>query len=225
MNSEHVEWLKLFEQPQRRRCWLLWKALECSPLDRAIDLARAADEFLASAQSESGIADASVHPKPASNSPQPNEEQPREETSYSAPLATPAPEKPTSQKRMRLSLSPEKREQLSQRLAQGARNAELASEFGLSKQQVQGIRMGLARQTAKRPLVDEQEQGSAPTETFSTSLEEIVRYLRQQNDVVVPQENGEFLVNARFRLPLDELIIRANRMRSRQGKPEFRRAG
>src|SRR5437016_4428662 len=196
MNSEHVEWLKLFEQPQRRRCWLLWKALECSPLDRAIDLARAADEFLASAQSESGIADASVHPKPASNSPQPNEEQPREETSYSAPLATPAPEKPTSQKRMRLSLSPEKREQLSQRLAQGARNAELASEFGLSKQQVPGIRMGLARQIAqRRHTVGEQEPGSQPVPSLSASTDEIVRDLRHQDDVVVPQERGQFLVN------------------------------
>src|SRR5260370_29015410 len=133
MNSEDVEWLELLEQPQRRRCWLLWKALECAPLDRAIDRARAADEFLTCAHSESRIADASVHPKPASNSLQPNGE-----TDYSAPLAPPAAEKPTSQKRMRLALSPEKREQLLQRLAQGARNAAWASEFGLSKQQGQG---------------------------------------------------------------------------------------
>ncbi len=45
MNSEYVEWLELLGKPERRRCWLLWKALECSPLDRAIDLARDADQF------------------------------------------------------------------------------------------------------------------------------------------------------------------------------------
>ena len=127
---------------------------------------------------------------------------------------------------MRLALSSEKREQLLQRLAQGARNAELASEFGLSKQQVQGIRMGWARQIAKRrDIAEEQEEGSQPTPTVSASVDEIVRYLRQQDDVVVPQEGGAFLVNARFRLPLDKLVSRANRMRTRQGKPEFRLAG
>ena len=41
-------------------------------------------------------------------------------------------------------------EQLLERLAQGARNAELASDFGLSTRQVQGIRMGSAREIARR---------------------------------------------------------------------------
>ncbi len=86
--------------------------------------------------------------------------------------------------------------------------------------------MGSARQIAnRRPTVDEQEQGLQPTPDLSASVDEIVRYLRQQDDVVVPQENGEFLVNARFKLPLEGLTSRANRMRARQGKPEFRLAG
>jgi hypothetical protein len=85
--------------------------------------------------------------------------------------------------------------------------------------------MGSARQIAnRRHTVDEQEQVLQPTPDFSVSVEEIVRYLRQQNDVVVRRENGEFLVNARFKLPLEGLISRANRMRARQGKPEFRMA-
>jgi hypothetical protein len=46
-------------------------------------------------------------------------------------------------------------------------------------------------------------------------------YLRQQDDVVVSAENGEFLVNARFRLALTDLVARANRMRTRQAKPAF----
>jgi hypothetical protein len=49
-----------------------------------------------------------------------------------------------------------------------------------------------------------------------------VRYLRQQDDVVVPQTNGEFMINGRFPLDVVELVSRANRMRARQGKPEFK---
>jgi len=52
-------------------------------------------------------------------------------------------------------------------------------------------------------------------------LDEVVRYLRQQDDVVVPQGPGEFLLNGRFRMETTELVSRANRMRSRQGKPAF----
>jgi len=219
MNSEYLEWLELFGDAARRRCWLLWKALECSPLDRAIDLARAADQFVSHAPAEDRIVDASSHPTPVALP------QPSSELTHS-PLEVPvSPEKPASQKRTPLALSPERREQLLQRLAQGARNAELASEFGLSKQQVQGVRMGSARQIAnRRHTVDEQEQVSRPTPDLSASVDEIVRYLRQQNDVVVRQENGDFLVNSRFKLPLEGLISRANRMRTRQGKPEFRLA-
>jgi hypothetical protein len=144
MNSEYLEWLELFGDAARRRCWLLWKALECSPLDRAIDLARAADQFVSHAPAEDRIVDASSHPTPVALP------QPSSELTHS-PLEVPvSPEKPASQKRTPLALSPERREQLLQRLAQGARNAELASEFGLSKQQVQGVRMGSARQIANR---------------------------------------------------------------------------
>lgn len=59
----------------------------------------------------------------------------------------------------------------------------------------------------------------------TVSVDEVVRYLRQQDDIVVPQENGEFLVNARFHMPMAGLIARANRMRARQGKPEFEMLG
>ena len=52
-------------------------------------------------------------------------------------------------------------------------------------------------------------------------LDDVVRYLRQQDDVVVPQAPGEFLLNGRFRMNATELVGRANRMRSRQGKPPF----
>ncbi len=82
--------------------------------------------------------------------------------------------------------------------------------------------MGAAREIAKRR--DRQVMMDAATSEagdLPASAEEIVRYLRQQDDVVVPQDEGQFLVNGRFRLGLAELISRANRMRNRQGKPEF----
>jgi hypothetical protein len=51
---------------------------------------------------------------------------------------------------------------------------------------------------------------------------EVVRYLRQQDDVVVPHGNGMFLVNGRFNLRLSELVDKANRIRRRQNKPLFK---
>jgi DNA-binding CsgD family transcriptional regulator len=218
MNSGYLEWLELLGNSERRRCWLLLKALECSPLDLAIDLARAADEFIAGAHPGRRI-DGSIHSKTEVGALQ------RCETTHPVSEAPPSPDRPASQKRTALALSQEQREQLLRRLAQGARNGELANEFGISSRQVQGIRMGSARQIAGlRRTVDEQEQGSQPAPAVSVSIDEIVRYLRQQDDVVVPQEGGEFLVNARFRLPLEKLVTRANRMRARQGKPEFQMA-
>ena len=52
-------------------------------------------------------------------------------------------------------------------------------------------------------------------------IDDIVRYLRQQDDVVVLQEDGGYLVNGRFRMTASELVARANRMRTRQRKPAF----
>jgi hypothetical protein len=87
---------------------------------------------------------------------------------------------------------------------------------------VQGIRMGCREIINERRdrLGGIQEQ-SVPESRVPGSVDDVVRYLRQQDDVVVAQGDGEFLVNARFRLSLTELVGRANRMRARQGKPEF----
>src|SRR5262249_40918015 len=130
---------------------------------------------------------------------------------------------PVSARRSSVALSVEQRERLLTRFAEGARNAELATEFGLSSKQTQGIRMGCAREIAKRrdklgKTVAEAEQNDVMA---PVSIEEIVRFLRQQDDIVVPQENGEFLVNARFHMSFADLLGRANRMRERQGKPKF----
>jgi len=55
----------------------------------------------------------------------------------------------------------------------------------------------------------------------TTSIDSVVRFLRQQDDVVVPQQDGKYLINGRFRMSAAELIARANRMRERQRKQSF----
>jgi hypothetical protein len=55
----------------------------------------------------------------------------------------------------------------------------------------------------------------------SPLLTEVVRYLRQQDDVVVHEGDGKFLVNGRFRFEISELIAKANSMRRRQNRPLF----
>jgi hypothetical protein len=124
-----------------------------------------------------------------------------------------------------LALADDERDRLLDRLAEGSRNAGLAAEFGISAKQVQGIRMGCAREIAKRRASIGDETDTPPDRdqpsTAAASIEEIVRYLRQQGDIVVPQKDREFLVNSRFRLHFNDLVARANRMRRRQGKPAF----
>jgi DNA-binding CsgD family transcriptional regulator len=212
--SNDSELPKIADEPTTRRLWLLSKALKSVPLDRAIELARTADEFLTAGQMVQRTIDVTER-KPASKG------EPVQAAQHPTPEAPSTQEPKARQTGLALSLEP--REQLLDRLAVGATNAELAREFGLGARQVQGIRMGAAREIANRrnrqskPLVPRAEDTPA-------SPEEVVRYLRQQDDVVVPQDEGEFLVNGRFRLTLAELLSRANRMRSRQGKPEFKLA-
>src|SRR5205823_6682263 len=124
-------------------------------------------------------------------------------------------EHPTVPKRTRLELSPEHRARLLDRLAQDAKNTELAAEFGVSPKQVQGLRIGCAREIAQRRDQLARERAQLEPTSLATSVEEIIRYLRQQDDVVVPQEDGSYLINGRFRMSLAELSARANRMRRR----------
>jgi hypothetical protein len=81
--------------------------------------------------------------------------------------------------------------------------------------------MGSARRIAerrKRPLEDSNNEGTA---VITASEDDVVRYLRQQDEVVVRSEDGVFCLNGRFRMVLSELVAKANRMRIRQGKPTF----
>ena len=51
--------------------------------------------------------------------------------------------------------------------------------------------------------------------------DDVVRYLRRADDVVVATDDGAYMVNGRFRENLEELVKRANRIRARQRQPLF----
>lgn len=214
MSTIDPQWM--IDNSAARRLWLLLQAARSQPFDRAIELARIAEAFLMGTAVEA-ITDPSEPPiRPAARH-QGAREQVAGEPSIAA-VADPRTE------RNGLTLAEDQRDRLLQRLAEGARNAELAGEIGISARQIQGLRMGCAREIARRRAkLDGQVQDPADRErvTEAASIDDIVRYLRQQDDVVVLQEEGGYLVNGRFRLSTAELTVRANRMRSRQGKLPF----
>jgi hypothetical protein len=220
MVNEQVELNELIDSPAARRLWLLHRALQFLPLDRAIELARTAEAFVIGSLVEKNQGDARIEATAAQGFE--INEQPLNELSSSNRSG----EEQTATEPTRLALPAELRDRLLKRLAEGANNAVLAAEFGLTSKQVQGIRMGCARELAKRR---EQLGRKSPhpdqSPAHTASVEEIIRYLRQQDDVVVPQENGDFLVNGRFQMALGDLVARANRMRARQRKPEFEMTG
>jgi hypothetical protein len=221
MNND-VELIGFIDKPPALRLWLLHNALHSLPFDRAIELARIAEAFVTGSPAEQQPADATrVNDPPVTEVLERADEIVQQITSNARSVGRPI----TTTKRTRLTLPAEQRERLLQRLVDGAKNAELATEFGLSLQQVQGLRIGSAREIAKRR--DQRGEETAPSEQalpHTACIADIVRYLRQQNDVVVPQENG-FLVNGRFQMSTTDLIARANRMRARQRQPEFKFIG
>jgi hypothetical protein len=204
-----VSFLTRLDDPASRRLWLLTEALRCVPLDKAVELAGVAEAFITTAprlKTSAGSGEPATPAVPPECGLAP--------ANASGPIATiSSADKPNG-----LALSTEQRERLLDRLAQGASNAELAKAFPLTARHVQCIRMGAARKIAMR----RQRVGSVEQWPRHHDLsKEVIRYLRQQDDVVVSQEHGDFPVNARFRLGLAELVSRAIRMRRRQGKPEF----
>ena len=222
MMNEHVELIGLIDNPAARRLWLIYNALQSLPFDRAIELAHTAEAFVTDSPTDRRISDARVLPGPPGSEGLASTEPLVNEMSSSV---RPNRE-PMAKKRTRLALPAEQRDRLLKRLAGGAKNAELATEFGLSLQQVQGLRIGCARElTKRRDQLSRKATHPGQTPPHTTWTEDIVRYLRQQDNVVVPQENGEFLVNGRFQMSAAELIARANRMRARQRQPEFELIG
>jgi hypothetical protein len=207
------EWL--LEEPEHRRGWLLTKALECAPLDRAIELARAAENFIVGkntpgADRRTGFPATSDLQSAAMVGPDRIE-------AAGGPEPDPVPGMHPSG----MILTSNRRHELLDRAAKGETNAALATEFGLTRRQVQAIRMGAARMDKQRST----DTPRAPEPVVSATADEVVRYLRQRDDVVVPNGEDAFLVNGRFRMGLAELVAKANRARARQNKPLFEVSG
>jgi hypothetical protein len=218
MMNDCVELTALIDKPVARRLWLLSCALQSLPLHRAIDLARAAEVFImgSSLGNKARIGSDPPLTVELERAEQEIGETGGEFLATNEPIAT----KPT-----RSALPVELRNRVLDRLAEGAPNGEVAAEFGLTSKQVQGVRMGCAREIAQRR--DKLGKSAHPDQSSGqiVSVEDVIRFLRQRDDVVVPQENGEFLVNGRFRMRFEELLARANRIRAREGKSKFGVAG
>src|SRR4051794_33668800 len=89
-----------------------------------------------------------------------------------------------------------KKTAITARLEAGEPNARLAAEFGLTPRQVQGFRMQVGRR-AKSKIAPFTAAAWPRARIFNHSLviEEVVRDLRQQGDVIVADGPGIFLVN------------------------------
>lgn len=212
---EPVDIHELIRDPAARRLWLLYNSAKFLPFGDALELARAADRFVSASIPESPAVEAS------SAAMQPNMLNPMVEANAAdIPDGSDAAAHKLTTSTNGHVLSGDQRDRLLTCLAEGAKNAELAVEFGLAPKQIQGFRIGCAREIARRRAYAK--NGFENKETAPTAIiGDIVRYLRQRDDVVVPQEDGGYLVNGRFRMTASELVIRANRMRTREKKPMF----
>lgn len=145
----------------RHRCWLLTKALESAPLEKALEAARAADEFL---RGGAQVAAAPVLP-----------------IVRVAKAAVPCPVLEKA------AVEPE------------SRPVEAAA-----------------------CVTEELRDAKTTTDPRRSALiGDVVRYLRQRDDTVVAKGEDLFLVNGRFQMSGDDLVSRANRMRSRNEKSTF----
>lgn len=76
-----------------------------------------------------------------------------------------------------------------------------------------------------RPIEERKELTSAPG-TFDAlssvvSIDDVVRYLGESGETVVPETGDKFLINGSSSENVDELVTRANRIRTQQGLPRF----
>jgi hypothetical protein len=212
----------IFTEPVLRRCWLLNKALENASLEEALKLAQAADEFLSPDRQRP-------------NGSLPNRRAPLDQAlparRQEPALAAPAELQGRDPGKSASSPSEVDGHRLSPGFEPGdAGKAEASSAESLNSVVDEPIKLSETEDTQTAETQDEELERNAlsPSTTEENlavlaSLDEIVRYLRQRDDVVVSAGKDAFLVNGRFHLTSEELLVRANKMRLRQGKPQFQR--
>lgn len=186
---------EIFSRPVLRRCWLLNKALETTSFDKALKLARVADDFLCADKLETS---ASTPTKPGEHSLQALHYPSLSESV----LPLPFEHESDHLHLMDIVRDPAETVVVEARPSVDDSSDELSNDLGGNGE--------IAPQVAV--------EGSL---SVLAGQEAIVRYLRQRNDVVVPDGANAYLVNGRFRLSFDEMLARANKMRERQGKPLF----
>jgi hypothetical protein len=198
-----MELATVVSEPVLRRCWLLNKALESASLDEALKLARAADEFLGGDQAK---AQALLDEMAVSGSSSTRPSQGAEAASALINAASSAgeakqdaePVSTTDQVAYAADIV-ESASATENHGRDGGSNSSRVEEAGDSEPQA-AITSGLA---------------------VLAGMDDIVRFLRQQDDVVVSAGTATYLVNGRFQLNSKELLDRANKIRDRQGKPQF----
>src|SRR5438045_6721414 len=178
---ESIDVHELIRDPAARRLWMLYKAAMFLPLGDALELARAAEVFVSGSRSENRTAEASGDAIQPDDAMQPDlQSHIVAQSAARASAGSEAAAHSSIPRPNRHDLSEDHRDRLLTRLAQGAKNAELALEFGLSPKQVQGFRIGSAREIARRRTdprnAFEGEHEAAPT----ALIDDIVRYLRQR---------------------------------------------
>jgi hypothetical protein len=210
----------------RRRLWLLQFLLERLEPEEALNLAQQMEGFILGSaardhrsRSKSGAGSGATE---------------RNDGWAVRPESAPHERDPDdAQQRGRL-LGDDSLREFAEAIAAGLSNAELASRFGFTPRQANGLRMGLTRrnpalrapQDGKPPQIDRatelklQEAFLQKKATPAPTLDDVVQFLRQRGDVVFRSGTG-FSVNNRLTLTAEELVARANRKRSELGQAPF----
>jgi hypothetical protein len=182
----------LFDHPGYRRLWLLSKALEFASLDDALRLARSAEAFL-----DFNVATA---PSGLARSATTLSGRPEDASTF----VVPPPIDSAEDNRLPLNVRV---------ICSTAAEPPPREAAGIHTRDVTTDTVALQYSTARASVGN----GLA----VLASPEDVVRFLRQQNDVVVSAGDDAYLVNGRCRENLVELTARANRMRRREKKPVF----
>jgi hypothetical protein len=209
-----MELATVFSEPVLRRYWLLRKALEHAPLDEALRLARAADEFLC------------VDP---TNAQAPANGEALKALGFGFPSASNEGFHQGSQSAATITVP--QPDQAEHGIGYASTIGHIV-DVGDGFKDVGAVEKGPQEDAPNTACVedvrDDPDDVKPPVAMTSglavlAGMEDIVRYLRQQDDVVVSAGTAAYLVNGRFQLNSEELLARANKIRQRQGKPQFQR--
>jgi hypothetical protein len=180
------------------RWWLLTKALENEPLDAALKIAQAVDDFLTFGELKRQSQEIPIFTDDKNNERTAGGRDTVAKSTQSDILVTSG-------------LGHIKPADSCEEIGEPANDKEPRDENGVDMVGTYSKHLNTDRATMN---------GDADLAVYA-SIDDVVRYLRQCDDVVVPHENGQFLINDRSYEDSNELVARANRARENEGKPPF----